>query len=123
MKTASRRLAPELLGPRHPGGSPAPLVGTDREGSESRLWIEGAFDALTVAEINPVFEAVVAARPSRVTVDLDKVPLMDSTGVTAMVSLWKRIKAQGGSVVVVRAKDQPLTILKVLALDVVFGLS
>src|SRR5438105_3627205 len=78
----------------------------EQDGPESELKIAGAFDASTVREINPAVDAVVAEHPHRVTVDLDSVSLMDSTGVSVLVSLWKRIKAQGGSVVVVGAHDQ-----------------
>jgi anti-sigma B factor antagonist len=97
-------------------------VTSELEGGESRVAIEGALDARTVAELRPTLDAVVAERPQRVTVDLSLVTLLDSTGVGAIVSLFKRIKAQGGQVVVVHAHSQPLAVLKLLKLDVVFGL-
>lgn len=97
-------------------------VRTD-EGGESRLVIDGALDALTVREIRPVIDAVVADRPTRVTVDIEKLTLIDSSGVGAIVSLFKRVKANGGNVVVVGAREQPLAVLKLLKLDGVFGLS
>jgi anti-sigma B factor antagonist len=93
------------------------------EGGESRLTIDGALDALTVRDIRPVIDAVVADRPKRVTVDLDKLNLIDSSGVGAIVSLFKRVKANGGAVVVVNAREQPLAVLKLLKLDSVFGLT
>lgn len=116
MSQSPRRLAPELLGPHAPGTSRS-VVRLEREHGEAQLSIEGALDALTVGEIKPAIDAVVADQPSRVTVDLERVPIMDSMGVSAIVSLWKRITAQGGSVRVVRAHDQPLAVLKVLRLD------
>jgi anti-sigma B factor antagonist len=88
---------------------------------EERLWIEGALDALSVGAIAPALEAVAARHPHRVTVDFDRVSLLDSSGVSAIVSLWKRIKAQGGSVVIVHAHDQPLLVLKVLKLERMLG--
>jgi anti-sigma B factor antagonist len=94
---------------------------TDLEG-ESRLRIVGALDTLTVRDIRPIIDAVVADRPRRVTVDFDELTLIDSSGVGAIVSLFKRVKADGGQVVVVRAHDQPLAVLKLLRLDRVFGL-
>jgi anti-sigma B factor antagonist len=92
------------------------------EHGQSSIRLEGALDALTVREVNPLIDAVVADNPRRVTVDLDLVTLLDSAGVGAIVSLFKRVKAQGGQVVVVRAHDQPLAVLKLLKLDTVFGL-
>lgn len=97
-------------------------VRTDDE-TESRLVIEGALDALTVREIRPAIDAIVADQPRRVTVDLEKLTLLDSSGVGAIVSLFKRVKAFGGAVVVVSARGQPLAVLKLLKLDGAFGLS
>ncbi|MBX3199659.1 MAG: STAS domain-containing protein [Labilithrix sp.] len=97
-------------------------VRTDENG-ESRLEIDGALDALTVRDIRPVIDAVVADRPRRVTVDIQGLNLIDSSGVGAIVSLFKRVKANGGNVVVVGAKEQPLAVLKLLKLDTVFGLT
>jgi anti-sigma B factor antagonist len=93
------------------------------EGGESRLQIEGALDALTVRDIRPVIDALVADRPRRVTVDIEKLTLIDSSGVGAIVSLFKRVKANGGNVVVINAREQPLAVLKLLKLDGVFGLT
>lgn len=97
-------------------------IRTDENG-ESRLVIDGALDALTVRDIRPVIDSVVADRPRRVTVDMERLNLIDSSGVGAIVSLFKRIKANGGSVVVVNAREQPLAVLKLLKLDGVFGLT
>lgn len=94
---------------------------TDSE-TETRLQIEGAVDALTAPEIRPIFDKVVADARPRVVVDLAQVTMIDSSGVGAVVSLFKRVKAQGGQMQVVGAKDQPLSVLKLLKLDKVFGL-
>lgn len=97
-------------------------VTSARQGDETQLRIEGALDACTVGEISPILDATVADRPRRVTVDLDEVTILDSMGVGAIVSLWKRVKAQGGKVVVVHAHAQPLLVLKLLRLEAVFGM-
>ena len=94
---------------------------TDSE-SESNLQMSGALDALTVPEIRPIFDAVVAAKKRKVTIDLDKVTMIDSSGIGAIVSLFKRVKADGGQVVVVGVHDQPLAVFKLLKLDRAFGL-
>src|SRR3954465_4820316 len=94
---------------------------TDND-NESRLELNGALDALTAPDIRPIFDKVVADGRRRVTVDLAKVTMIDSSGVGAIVSLYKRVKADGGQVFVVGARDQPLAVLKLLKLDRVFGL-
>ena len=96
-------------------------IRTDNE-HESRLKIEGAVDALSAPEIRPIFDSVVADRKKRVIVDIEAVTMIDSSGVGAIVSLFKRVKAEGGQVLVVGAKDQPLAVFKLLKLDRVFGL-
>jgi anti-sigma B factor antagonist len=97
-------------------------VTSARQGDETQLRIEGALDACTIDEISPILDAAVADHPRRVTVDLDELTILDSMGVGAIVSLWKRVKAQGGKVVVVRAHAQPLLVLKLLRLDAIFGM-
>jgi anti-sigma B factor antagonist len=92
------------------------------QGGESRLRIVGALDALTVRDIRPVLDDIVAAKPPRVVVDFEELTLLDSSGVGAIVSLFKRVKANGGVVVVVGAREQPLAVLKLLKLDRVLGL-
>ena len=105
--------------------SPSFVVTSFRDGvacNDTTIRFEGALDALTVPDVRSTIDAVVADNPPRVTVDLDRVTRLDSAGVGAIVSLFKRVKAKGGEVVVVRAHAQPLTVLKLLKLDAVFGL-
>ena len=94
--------------------------------TESHLELNGALDALTAPDIRPIFDKMVAdaagGSARRVTVDLANVTMIDSSGVGAIVSLFKRVKAAGGQVLVVGARDQPLAVLKLLKLDRVFGL-
>ena len=96
-------------------------VKTELDGTGSQLRIEGAFDALTVGEITVALDAVVAEHPQRVTVDLEKVPLLDSAGVRAIVAFSKRIKAQGGTVAIVHAHDQPAVVLRLLKVESVLA--
>lgn len=95
---------------------------TNLDGGECQLRIEGALDALTVRELVPTLDALVAEKPARVRVDLEALTLIDSSGVGAIVSLFKRVRSNGGEVRVVNAKEQPLAVLKLLRLDKVLGL-
>ncbi len=96
-------------------------IRTDNE-TESRLQVEGSLDALTASDIRPIFDKVVADRRRRVVLDIELLTLLDSSGVGAIVSLYKRLKADGGRFTVVGARDQPLAVLKLLKLDRVFGI-
>jgi anti-sigma B factor antagonist len=94
---------------------------TDR-GEETLLQIQGVLDAVTVPEIRPTIDALVAEQRRSITVDLSSLRLIDSSGVGVIVSLFKRCKSFGGTVRVTGVKDQPLTIFRLLRLDRVFAL-
>jgi anti-anti-sigma factor len=88
----------------------------------STLRFVGALDAFTVGDAMWRIDAVVEESPRQVIVDLAQLELLDSAGVHALVTLYKRVTAQGGKVAVVNAHDQPLSVLGLLNLNVVFGL-
>jgi anti-sigma B factor antagonist len=81
------------------------------------LYIEGALDATTTPEIRPTIEQLVNERHQLVTVELSALRLIDSSGVGALVSLYKRVRATGGDVHIVGLCNQPLAIFKLLGLD------
>jgi anti-sigma B factor antagonist len=64
----------------------------------------------------------VASKPSRVTVDLSMLDLIDSSGVAALVKLYKGVRGGGGAFKIAGARDQPLAIFKLLRMDKVFDL-
>ncbi len=86
------------------------------------LRIAGALDVHSAPELRSVFDAVVAERPERVLLELDGVSMLDSSGVGAIISLFKRVKAAGGHVDVKGVRGQPLQVCRLLKLDRVFGL-
>ena len=94
---------------------------TDNE-AETVLRIEGVLDAVTAPEIRPTIDALIAEKRPTIVVDLGALRLIDSSGVGAIVSLFKRAKAYGGSVSVSGLKDQPLAIFRLLRLDRVFSI-
>jgi anti-sigma B factor antagonist len=83
----------------------------------TRLTIDGQLDALTVTDLRGELDKLVDLTPSHVEVDLTHLRLIDSSGVGALVSLYKRIRAQGGKVAIKGLRDQPLAIFKLLRLD------
>jgi anti-sigma B factor antagonist len=83
----------------------------------TRVAIEGELDAVTVSELRMEIEKLLAKRPNRVEVDLSSLRMLDSSGVGALVSLYKRVRATGGEVIVIGLRDQPLAIFRLLRLD------
>ena len=86
------------------------------QGSDTILRIEGALDAISTPEVRPTIDAVVSERRPKVIVDLSSLRLIDSSGVGAIISLYKRMRALGGQVVVTGLRDQPLAIFRLLRL-------
>jgi len=48
--------------------------------------------------------------------------LIDSSGVAALVKLYKGVRNMGGAMTISGARDQPLAIFKLLRMDKVFGI-
>jgi anti-sigma B factor antagonist len=93
------------------------------EGAKTTLRISGELDALSAAELRPLLDRVVADKCSDVSVDLSQLRLVDSSGVGALVSLYKRVRSGGGQVLFTGVTGQPLVIFRLLRLDVVFELA
>jgi anti-sigma B factor antagonist len=93
-----------------------------KENETAVLSLRGELDALSCPELRPVLDAL-AEDGRRVTVDLSELRLIDSSGVGAMVSLYKRVRANGGDVRFVGVTAQPLVIFKLLRLDRAFELT
>jgi anti-sigma B factor antagonist len=92
------------------------------QGDRATLRIEGSLDAVSVSEIRSTIDGIVQLERRYVTVDLSALRLIDSSGVGAIVSLYKRLREVGGQVQVTGLRDQPLAIFKLLGLDRIFTL-
>jgi anti-sigma B factor antagonist len=101
-----------------------PLIHSTEETSDGIvvLKLAGTLDAMTAADLTPTIHRLVEERRSKITVDLEGLDLIDSSGVAAIVALYKRTRASGGRVTVTGARDQPLAIFKLLRMDRVFEL-
>jgi anti-sigma B factor antagonist len=82
-----------------------------------RLAIGGELDVVSVTDLRGEIEGLLAREPRRLEVDLSSLRMLDSSGVGALVSLYKRVRASGGEVVIVGLRDQPLAIFRLLRLD------
>lgn len=96
---------------------------TDNDDNELVLKIGGQLDALSASELMPTVDKIIAEKRSVIVVELSDLELIDSSGVAAIVALYKRNKAAGGKLRVVGAKDQPLAIFKLLRMDKVFNMA
>ena len=90
------------------------------DGNDTVLKIEGTLDAVTASELRSVIDDLVNESRKEVTLDLVDLRLIDSSGVGVIVSLFKRVRANGGQVRITGLRDQPRAIFRLLRLDRVF---
>jgi anti-sigma B factor antagonist len=90
---------------------------TNIEGGTVTLNITGELDAVSVPDLRPVLDDLITKGHKKIVVDLSGLRLIDSSGVGAIVYLFRKLRAVGGTVSVRGAADQPLAILRLLKLD------
>ncbi|MBX3159315.1 MAG: STAS domain-containing protein [Deltaproteobacteria bacterium] len=93
-----------------------------RHPTETRLAVRGSLDINTAPSLAEEIDAIIATRPPKVIVDLSGLDLIDSSGVAALVKLYKGVRGANGTVAITGARDQPLAIFKLLRMDKVFNL-
>jgi len=86
------------------------------------LTLRGRLDALTAPEVRPLIDRLVEQRCQRVIIDLQQLEMVDSSGVGAIISLFKRLRTVGGDVKIARLTGQPKEIFRLLRLDRAFDL-
>jgi anti-sigma B factor antagonist len=87
------------------------------------LRVEGNLDAQTAPSLRPTIDEILNERPGLVVVDLSGLRMIDSSGVGAIVSLYKRLRGSGGDLRLGGLAGQPLAIFRVLKLDRVFNIA
>ena len=90
--------------------------------NETRLTIRGSLDINSAPALAEEIDRIIAGRPGKVLVDLGALDLIDSSGVAALVKLYKGVRGASGAISISGARDQPLAIFKLLRMDKVFNL-
>lgn len=86
------------------------------------LVVRGSLDINTASALSEEIDKIVATKPARVVCDLSSLDLIDSSGVGALVKLYKNLRSNGGKLELKGVRDQPLAIFKLLRMDKVFDL-
>ena len=94
----------------------------NRTNDETTLVVRGSLDINSAPALAEEIDRIVAARPGKVVVDLSMLDLIDSSGVAALVKLYKGVRNTSGAMTISGARDQPLAIFKLLRMDKVFNL-
>ncbi len=86
------------------------------------LVVRGSLDINSAPALAEEIDKIVSTKPTKVVCDLSALDLIDSSGVAALVKLYKGVRSVGGAVAITGARDQPLAIFKLLRMDKVFNL-
>ncbi len=91
-------------------------------GNDIRLAVKGSLDINSAPQLAEEIDRILAKKPAKVQCDLSALDLIDSSGVAALVKLYKGVRSAGGTIAITGARDQPLAIFKLLRMDKVFNL-
>jgi anti-sigma B factor antagonist len=92
-----------------------------QQGDVVVLVLRGSLDVQNSASIRAETAAFEQAGTKKVLVDLRELRQIDSSGVGALMSLFKRLRSAGGQVCFAAAAGQPRAVLKVLRFDKTFS--
>jgi anti-sigma B factor antagonist len=101
---------------------PASAFDVQRNNTATTLTVRGSLDINSAPQLAEEIDKIVSTKPGSVLVDLSALDLIDSSGVAALVKLYKGVRATGGAITISGARDQPLAIFKLLRMDKVFNL-
>jgi len=79
--------------------------------------LDEEFDAQEVVKLQPQLQSLVERPSGDIVVDMTAVTFIDSSGVGALVFLYKRLVAQGRDMILVGLQGQPRDMLRLLRID------
>jgi anti-sigma B factor antagonist len=86
------------------------------------LKLIGNLDIETAPTLRQEIKKMEITNSKKAVLDLSELELIDSTGVGAIVSFFKRLKVQGGDLKIAHVTGQPKEILNLLGLDKAFDI-
>lgn len=89
---------------------------------EVTLTLRGSLDINSAAQLAEEIDKIIAGKVKKVVVNMAELDLIDSSGVAALVKLYKGVRGANGNFAMTGVRDQPLAIFKLLRLDKVFNL-
>jgi len=79
--------------------------------------LSGEMDALGCSKIRPELEAIANKKQLHVILDINQINFIDSSGIGAIVFLFKRLKAQQRTLEIIGVQGQPEELLKLLRIE------
>ena len=79
--------------------------------------LSGEMDALGCSKIRPVLEAITNNNHLHIILDINQIEFIDSSGIGAIVFLFKRLKAQSRTMEIIGVQGQPQELMTLLRID------
>lgn len=89
------------------------------EGHNAIIKLVGNFDA---SALNQVREAAIEPEPHALILDFSEVGFIDSSGIGLVVSLFKQLRAKGGTLLIASVGGQPQDSFKMFKIDQVIAM-
>ncbi|MCP4320908.1 MAG: STAS domain-containing protein [Alteromonadales bacterium] len=79
--------------------------------------LSGEMDAQGCCKIRPDLEQITLQQQPHIIIDINQVSFIDSSGIGAIVFLFKRLKEQKRSMEIIGVKGQPKELMQLLRMD------
>lgn len=79
--------------------------------------LSGEMDALGCSKIRPNLEQITEQTQPHIVIDISSVSFIDSSGIGAIVFLFKRLKEQNRSMEIIGVQGQPKELMLLLRMD------
>jgi len=89
----------------------------EKTGDTLMIKLSGEMDAQGCSEIRSTLEEIVQQKQSAVVIDIGEVSFIDSSGIGAIVFLFKRLKEQNRSMEIINVQGQPKELMLLLRMD------
>jgi anti-sigma B factor antagonist len=86
------------------------------------IQVEGRLDAMVVGEFEDLADHILKTKPTGVVFDLEKATFLDSSGLSAIVKLYKSLNKLRTKIVFCRVPPPVMNLFKLTRLDIVFPL-
>jgi len=90
---------------------------------ENTILVDEDMDALSINHLRTNFEDVLDGKAGSVVIDMSSVNFIDSSGIGALVFLFKRLTAAGRLLKIVGVHGQPADLFNVLRIDKTISVS
>ena len=81
------------------------------------IQLSGEMDALGCSKIRPNLEEIANQTHLHTVLDINQISFIDSSGIGAIVFLFKRLKQQGRSLEIIGVQGQPQELMTLLRID------